>query len=138
MVRGLKSIDGRTAAAQSLIAWKRELLNDLGGAESVSAQRMALVEMAVRTRLFIDHVDAFLLEQKSLVNRRKKAILPILRERTQLMDSLARLLGQIGLERVAKDEGHIPESWISKVQPNEVEPDVQVPEPKPEDQGTTA
>lgn len=101
-VRGLSAIDKRTAAGQALIAWRQELLRDLGGEDSVSAQRRALVDMAVRTRLYVDHLDAFLMEQRSLVNRRKKAILPVLRERQSLVDSLARLLGQLGLERVAK------------------------------------
>ena len=50
-VRGLQAIDKRTAAAQSLLAWRNELLTDLGGEESVSAQQIALVEMATRTRL---------------------------------------------------------------------------------------
>lgn len=132
LVRGLKAIDGRTAAAQSLVAWKAELLRDLGGAESVSAQRMALVEMAVRTRLFVDHVDSFLLEQRSLVNRRRKAILPILRERTQLVDSLSRLLGQLGLNRIERDGGALPESWIEKVRPHE-EPEAQRQDEAPGD-----
>ena len=101
-VRGLSAIDMRTAAAQSLVAWRNELLRDLGGEEAISAQRLALVDMVVRTRLYIDHVDAFLMEQRSLVNKRRKSILPVLRERQGLVDSLARLLSQLGLERQAK------------------------------------
>jgi hypothetical protein len=102
MVRGLSAIDGRTLAAQALIAWRNQLLTDLGGEESVSAQQSALVELAARTRLYIDHLDAFLLEQESLVNKRKKALLPVVRERQALVDSLARILGELGLERRAK------------------------------------
>jgi hypothetical protein len=101
-VRGLGSIDMRTAAARSLIAWRNELLRDLGGDGNISSQRLALVEMAVRTRLYVDHVDAYLMEQSTLVNKRKKSVLPVLKERQALVDSLARLLAQIGLERQAK------------------------------------
>ena len=101
-VRGLQAIDRRTAAAQALVAWRRELLADLGGEEDVSAQQMALVDMTVRTRLYVDTLDAWLMGQPSLVNHRKKAVLPVLRERQQLVDSLARILGQLGLERKAK------------------------------------
>ncbi len=68
----------------------------------MSAQQLALVEMAVRTRLYVEHLDFFLMGQESLVNRKKKAVLPVLRERQQLVDSLARILGQLGLERRAK------------------------------------
>ena len=102
MVKGLQSIDKRTVAAQALLAWRSELLADLGGEENVSSQQTALVEMATRTRLYVDSLDAWLMEQPSLVNRRKKSVLPVLRERQQLVDSLARILGQLGLERKAK------------------------------------
>lgn len=71
----------------------------LGGEAAVSAQQVALVEIATRTKLYIDHLDAFLMEQHSLVNAKRKAVLPALRERQSLADSLARILGQLGLER---------------------------------------
>ena len=101
-VRGLNAIDRRTLAARELLAWRKDLVAALGGQETISPQRAVLVEMVVRTRLFIDHVDSFLLEQHSLVNRKKKAILPILRERQVLVESLSRLLSQLGLEREQK------------------------------------
>ncbi len=94
MVRGLSVLDRRTVAAQELLSWRKELLTDLGGADHISAQRQALVELAVRTRLFIDHIDSFLLSQASLINKKKKSIIPVLRERQSLVDCLARLLGQ--------------------------------------------
>ncbi len=115
-VRGLAAIDMRTTAAQALIAWRSELLTDLGGEEIVSAQQLALVEMATRTRLYVDSLDAWLMEQSSLVNRRKKAVLPVLRERQQLVDSLARILGQLGLERKAKPVPALSEYLETKYQ----------------------
>jgi hypothetical protein len=102
MVRGLAAIDKRTAAAQALIGWRNELLSDLGGQESVSAQQLALIDMAVRTRLYIDHLDCWLMEQGTLINKRRKAVFPVLRERQSLVDSLSRVLGQLGLERRPK------------------------------------
>jgi len=101
-VRGLHAVDMRTAAAQGLVAWRNELLAAFGGPENVSPQKMALVEMAVRTRLYVDHVDSWLLSQDSLVNKRRKSLLPVLRERQVLVDSLSRLLQQLGLERREK------------------------------------
>jgi hypothetical protein len=101
-VRGLSAIDLRTLAARALVQWREALIRDLGGADSISTQRMTLIELATRTRLFIDHVDAFLLEQSSLVNKSKRAIYPIVAQRQQLVDSLARLLSQLGLDRQAK------------------------------------
>jgi hypothetical protein len=99
-VRGLNAIDGRTAAAQGLFAWRRELLAALGGESHVSPQKVAIVDLAVRTKLYVDHLDAFLMGRESLVDKKKRAIIPALRERQQLCDSLARLLSQLGLERV--------------------------------------
>jgi hypothetical protein len=98
-VRGLGAIDRRTDAARSLLTWRVELLQDLGGESSVSAPQMALVEAAVRTRLYVDHLDAWLMEQRSLVNAKRRSVHPVLRERQQLVDSLARLLSLLGLER---------------------------------------
>src|SRR5580704_17817802 len=60
-IRGLSAIDRRTSAGKELILWRSELLKDLGGEENISIQRLALVDMAVRTRLFLSHIDAFLL-----------------------------------------------------------------------------
>jgi hypothetical protein len=98
-VRGLAAIDGRTVAARALLDWRTDLVADLGGEAAISAQQRALVEVAARSKLYIDHVDAFLMEQRSLVNARRKAVLPVLRERQTLADSLARILSQLGLER---------------------------------------
>ena len=101
-VRGLGAIDRRTVAGQALIRWRRELIADLGGEASVSAQQEALVDVVVRTRLFVDALDVWLLEQASLVVGRRRSVVPVLRERQALVDFLARVLGQLGLERRAK------------------------------------
>ncbi|PYM27945.1 MAG: hypothetical protein DMD80_13945 [Candidatus Rokuibacteriota bacterium] len=98
-VRGLSAIDRRTAAARDLIAWRDELVRDLGG--DVSAAQRSLVELATRTRLYVDHLDAFLMAQPRLVDARRRAVFPVLRERQQLVDSLVRLLTSLGLERRA-------------------------------------
>jgi hypothetical protein len=101
-VRGLAAIDRRTTAARALLDWRRELLDDLGGEPSISAARLALVEIAVRTRLYLDHIDAFLMEQSSLIVKRARLrgrLLPLVEQRQRLAESLARLLGQLGLER---------------------------------------
>ena len=97
-VRGLAVLDKRTAAARVLMEFRRELLADLGGLATVSASQAALVELAARTRLYVDHIDAHLLEQTSLITR-KGRLKPLVEQRQRLADSLARLLGLLGLER---------------------------------------
>jgi hypothetical protein len=100
-LRGFKAIDRRMVAARTALSWRAELLEDLGGEAEVSAAQLALVDVAVRTRLYIDHVDAVLMERASLVIRGRR-LLPLVEQRQRLADGLARLLGQLGLERRAK------------------------------------
>ncbi len=104
-VRGLSAIDKRTLAARGLFQWRADLMTDLGGEDNLSAQQKTLIEITARTRLFLEHVDSYLLALPSLVNHRKRAVLPILRERIQLADALARYLAQLGLERRQRDVG---------------------------------
>ncbi len=83
-----------------LAEWRADLVRDLGG--EVSTQQAAVIDLAVRTRLLLDSVDVWLLAQPSLVNLRRRALLPVVRERQQLGDALARYMAQLGLERRAK------------------------------------
>ena len=98
-VQGLQAIDARTASARALLDWRRDLIRDLGGDDAISAQQRSLVELATRTRLYIDHADSFLMAQRSLVNARRRSLIPLVKERQTLVDSLSRILAQLGLER---------------------------------------
>ncbi len=98
-VRGLHAIDRRTVAGRALIEFRRRLVADLGGADHITAQQQALVETAARTKLFIDALDGWLMTQPSLVNGRKRTVLPVLRERQAMAESLGRTLQALGLER---------------------------------------
>lgn len=99
---GSRSIDGRTTVGKALLHWRSELIDDLGGETAVTTQQLAVVDLAVRSKLILDSIDAWLLRQPSLVNKRKKSLVPVVRERQQLADSLARYMAQLGLERRAK------------------------------------
>ena len=99
---GSRVIDRRTTLGKTLAEWRQELIQDLGGPDAVSTQSRAIVDLAVRTKLLLDSVDAWLLTQPSLVNKRTRALLPVVRERQQLADSLARYLTTLGLERRRK------------------------------------
>ena len=102
MVRGLQAIDGRSAPARALLAWRKELVGDLGGEEAISAQERAVVGLAVQTKLLLDSIDAWLLAQPTLVNARRRSLLPVVLQRQQLADGLARYMGQLGLKRRAR------------------------------------
>jgi len=92
----------------ALRAWRTDLIEALGGEAEVSPQRRALIELATRTHLMVESVDRFILGMPSLVNKSKRQLFAVVRERQQLADGLARLLGQLGLERRPKP---IPNPW---------------------------
>ena len=101
---GSRTIDRRTTVGRALAAWRNELLADLGGIEAVSTQELALVEEAVKTKLILDSVDAWLLSQRTLINKRVRGVFPAVRDRQALVSTLRGLLGDLGLKRRSKSE----------------------------------
>lgn len=100
---GSRAIDKRTALGKALAQWRAELIGDLGGQHTVTTQQRAVVDVIVKTKLLLDSVDTWILTQGSLVNEKRKAVLPVVLQRQQLADSLVRHLGQLGLERRRAD-----------------------------------
>jgi hypothetical protein len=117
MVAGLEVVDKRSAAARALGQWRRDLVADLGGEDVITTQQRALVEVAARTWLYVNHLDAFLLLQRSLVNRHKKTVLPVLLQRQQLADSLAKHLSLLGLERRSRPAQSLDEYLAASYAP---------------------
>jgi hypothetical protein len=98
-LRGMSAIDRRSAPARATLAFRSELVAALGGEADLSPQKRRLTDMTARAALLLDHVDAWLFQQRSLVNARAKTLLPVLVQRQALADHLARLLDKLGLER---------------------------------------
>ena len=99
----IPKIDRRTRVGKALAAWCDDLARDLGGLDALSTPQKAIIEQAVTTRLLLDSIDAWLMRQPSLVDRRKRALLPVVRERQALADALVRCLTALGLERKARE-----------------------------------
>ena len=99
-------------AGQVLREWRSALVDDLGGETAVSAQQRAVVELAAKTYLFLGSVDRYLLEQPSLVNKSRRQLFPIVLQRQQLADALARYMRDLGLERRAREA--TVSSWLSE------------------------
>ena len=99
---GLAGVDQRSSAARVANAFKGELEVSLGG--DVTPQQRTLIELAAVELLLVRHVDAFLLEQKTLlVGRGKnKRLLPVLRDRATHARFLAELMDKLGLEHRGK------------------------------------
>ena len=96
-------IDRRTTLGKALHKWRSDLIADLGGQDNISTQQSALVDLAVKSKLLLDSIDAWLLTQPTLIHKRKKALLPVVLQRQTLVDGLARYLSQLGLERRQRD-----------------------------------
>ena len=79
--------------------WRAELIADLGGDDAVSTQQLAIVDLAGKQKLLLDSIDTWLLSQPSLINKRKRMLLPVVQQRQALADALAKYLTQLGLER---------------------------------------
>jgi len=86
----------------ALQTWRDGLIADLGGEGAVSAQQRAIVQLATRTYLLLESVDRWLLQQPSLVNKSKRQLFPVVLQRQQLADALARYMSALGLERRAR------------------------------------
>src|SRR5438128_7452592 len=89
----------RTALGRALAEWRSSLVADLGGADAVTTQVMALVDLAVRTKLLVDSVGAYVLAMPSPVNRQRRCLHPVVRERQSLVVQLQSILRDLGLER---------------------------------------
>ena len=100
---GRRTIDKRTTVGKNLVAWSAALAEDLGGIDQLSTPQRTLVDEAVKLKLILGAVDAWVLQQPHLVDRRKRALLPVVRERLALVAQLQSILRDLGLERRAKD-----------------------------------
>jgi hypothetical protein len=98
---GTRRLDGRSAVAVAARRFKADLTADLGG--DPSRAQATLIELAARTWIIVEALDDWIMRQPSLVLSRKRSVVPVLLQRQQLADSLARLLERLGLERKAKD-----------------------------------
>ncbi|MEO8500804.1 MAG: hypothetical protein ABI565_07800 [Vicinamibacteria bacterium] len=99
---GSRAVDRRTKFGRALAQWGAELAEDLGGANTLSVAQKSLIEIALRTRLMLDSTDAWILAQPRLVDVRRRALLPVVRERQSLAASLLATLTALGLERRAR------------------------------------
>jgi hypothetical protein len=111
---GNRALDGRTGAAKALAQWRNELVGDLGGPDEVSTQELAIVDAAVKTKLLLDSLDTWLLQQSSLINARRRSVYPVVLQRQQLADALARYMGQLGLKRRPRPAKSLSDLLISE------------------------
>jgi hypothetical protein len=96
----LRRLDGRSRVAYALKVFRDDLIRDMGG--DPSRAQIAIIEAVSKTWLMLTSLDDWLARQPSIVNAKKRTLLPIVLQRQQLADSLLRHLTALGLERRAR------------------------------------
>jgi hypothetical protein len=96
-----------TPIGRELRDWRQALIADLGGADGLSTQRLALVDQVVVQRYLVASLDGYVLSLPALVNKRNRCLFPIMRERVAQVNLLQSLLRDLGLERRARDVGDL-------------------------------
>lgn len=92
-----RRLDGRSALARAVREWKATIRADLGG--DLTKAQETILELAAQQWVQVSSLDDWLARQPSLVNARKRAVIPVLLQRAQLADSLGRALERLGLAR---------------------------------------
>ena len=73
---GSRCIDRRTGVGRALAEWRGELIDALGGDGQVSPQQETIIDLAVRSKLILDSIDAWLLQQPSLGRKKYRVLAP--------------------------------------------------------------
>jgi len=96
----IAALDGRTRFARAMGEEQHALIEHLGGEDRVSPTQRASIRSFLSLGLLIDRGMAFVIEQEgAIVNKRRRALYPVVAE---LADLLTRY------HRVAKDLGYEP------------------------------
>jgi hypothetical protein len=96
---GSRLLDPESPVGRALAAWRRELIEDLGGPETISTQQAALVDVAVRSKLLLDSIDTWLLNRRSIVDRKTRDVFPAARSRNAFANTLRNVLKDLGMSR---------------------------------------
>lgn len=87
-------------------AWRLEVLEDLGGLDTVPAAKRAVFDAATGSMIILSSLDAFIAELagsgRGLVNRRARFAYRIVHDRRSVADSLVKQLQALGLDRLAR------------------------------------
>ena len=98
---GTRAVDGRSKMAYQLRAWRKDVIDTLGGYDNVTPQELAIVEMASMNRMIICSIDAWILSHPTLI-RKDQSLMPAILQRQQLGNGLRDDLKAIGLHRRVK------------------------------------
>lgn len=101
---GLSMLDGRSALARSVRDWRADVAADLGGEAELSRAKLTLLDIAAQDVVLLAVADGWLQEHaREVVNRRKRAFVPLVEQRLRVASHLADVLKQLGLERAQRE-----------------------------------
>jgi hypothetical protein len=112
-----KRLDGRSAVAVAVRGWKADIRRDLGG--DLTRAQETILEAAAQTWVILSSLDDYIARQPSLVTR-KRQVVPVVLQRMQIADSLARHLERLGLERRAREATDLS-TYLAQHTPHEGE-----------------
>ena len=100
---GISALDGRSAIARAVRDWRASVAGDLGGEEVLSQQQRTLLDVAAQDVVLLSVADGWLRENaEKIVNKRRRALVPLVEQRLKVASHLTGLLKDLGLERRAK------------------------------------
>jgi hypothetical protein len=95
---GLSALDGRSSTARAIRLWQAQVAADLG--DDLSAQERTLLDVAAVDMALLAVADAWLKDNAgAIVNRRRRAFVPLVAERLRVASHLAEVLKLLGVKR---------------------------------------
>jgi len=64
----IAQINHRSHIGLALRAWKRAIASELGGPDNLTTAQKTILETASRTKVFLDHIDTWLLMQGTVAD----------------------------------------------------------------------
>lgn len=97
----VSKLNKRDPHVRQLLALRDDIITSRGGHDALTPQALAIIDIVLKEMILLGHIDMYLLSLDSIINRRRKSLLPIVRERMSVADSLIKHLSVIGLGKVA-------------------------------------
>ena len=95
-----RRLDGRSAVAVAVRTWKADIRRDLG--DDLTRAQETILESAAQSWVILRSLDDYIARQSTLVTK-KRTVLPVVLQRQQIAEGLAKHLDRLGLERKAKE-----------------------------------
>jgi hypothetical protein len=122
--RGISALDGRSAIARAVKDWRAAVAVDLGGEAVLSRAELTLLDIAAQDIVLLSVADSWLRENAAgIINRRRRAFVPLVEQRLKVATHLAGLLETLGLKRAVKDVPSLAQLLASRAaRPHDARP----------------